>query len=73
LVWASGGSRSRDLLYAGFGSGALGGLSLLTGAGLYLAHELGGSAPGEAPEPRRVQVQPWVLSDGAGTAVSGSF
>jgi hypothetical protein len=73
LIWASSGSsRSRDLLYAGFGSGALGGLSLLTGAGLYLAHELGSAGSSEAPA-RRLQVQPWILSDGAGTGVSGSF
>ena len=72
LLATSGGSR--EMLYAGLGTAALGGASLLTGAGLYVAHDLGRSASSESPEPpRRLQVQPWVLSDGAGTGVSGTF
>ena len=75
LLWLSVGNHSRALLYAGFGSGALGGASLLAGASMYVADELGTPAPSDAlPVPaRRLQVQPWILSDGAGTGVSGSF
>jgi hypothetical protein len=75
LLWLSAGTHSHELSYAGLGSGALGGASLLTGASLYVAHELQRTEPGEAsPVPaRRLQVEPWILSDGAGTGVSGSF
>ena len=73
LMVANGGSR--EVFYAGIGGVALGGLGLMTGAGLYVADEVGGAAPREAPAApaRRLQVQPWILSDGAGTGVSGSF
>jgi hypothetical protein len=73
LLAASGGSRG--VAYAGLGSSVLGGVSLMTGASLYVANEIAQPEPSDAPpEPaRRLQVQTWILSDGAGTAVSGSF
>ena len=71
-TWSGGVARRRTGERGGV---ALGGLGLMTGAGLYVADEVGGAAPREAPAApaRRLQVQPWILSDGAGTGVSGSF
>jgi hypothetical protein len=67
-------SGSRGVFYTGVGGVALGGLSLMTGAGLYVANELGEARREVPPAPApRLQLQPWILSDGAGTAVSGSF
>jgi hypothetical protein len=75
LLASSGiGGRSHDgLFYSGMGSFLLGGVGLLTGAGLYLADEVGGSRPSETPpaSSRRPPLQPWVSTNGAG--VSGSF
>ena len=75
LLWLSSGTHSHGLFYAGLGSGVLGGASLMTGASLYVANEIGQPEPSDAPPApaRRLQVQPWILSDGAGTGVSGSF
>lgn len=73
LLAASGGSRG--VAYTGLGSSVLGGASLMTGASLYVASEIGSPEPSDAPPvpAPRLQVQPWILSDGAGTGVSGSF
>jgi len=68
----AGGEPNETVFRLGAASLLLGGLGILTGAGLYLAEDIVTPAAKEAPpEPRRVRVEPWVSSNGAG--VSGSF
>jgi hypothetical protein len=57
----------------GLGSMLLGGVAILTGAGLYVADAIVGSSPKEAPPAasRRPALEPWVSTNSAG--VSGRF
>jgi hypothetical protein len=75
LLWLAAGTHSRGLGYAGVACGILGGAGLMTGASLYVAGEMARPEPSEAPlaPPQRLKVEPWILSDGAGTGISGSF
>jgi hypothetical protein len=67
------GGHHDGVLRAGLGGLVLGGMAVLTGAGLYLTEAIVGSSPREAPPDasRRAPLQPWVSTNSAG--VSGSF
>jgi len=69
---AAGGSHD-GVVGAGVAGLLLGGVALMTGAGLHLADKFDGSSPNEAPpaSSRRQPLQPWISTNSAG--VSGSF